>query len=494
MGGWTKAVGEEVQHMKEDQHIEIPDVVRKLMDEHPQLKLFVDLLVGRIESLEKQNQELREQNHELRKQIRRLDKVLGEVIGPDIEERKESGTYIRVRPAQKGRNGDRNKTSEAHHGGVARQVPERVDVVSKVTMKKCPGGHNLRGPLWFEEHYVEDIVPAKVVKKKYLIAVYWDPVCRRKVRAKPKDVLPHERFGINLMLLVSFMRVLGITTKRIKMLLMELYGLKLSRSTILHMESRIAEEFGDYYEKLKDEIRRSKAVHYDDTGWPVNGANNWLWVFVGKAAAWYTIKDTRRGTVVKETLGEGYEGVACSDFYPSFDKLPYRQQKCLIHLLKDLRKAWRRGRPPSLQFRRFESKIRRIVQDAVRVHETVEDEGTRLRRKKLLEERILSLCSRRYTDRDCIRVCKLLKRHRKNLFTFLEEKEVHWNNNAAERAIRPSVVARKNSYGSRSSAGALNHAILMTVSETCRMRGMNFMDFGRSYLEARLDSSGLPKG
>ena len=77
---------------------------------------------------------------------------------------------------------------------------------------------------------------------------------------------------------------------------------------------------------------------------------------------------------------------------------------------------------------------------------------------------------------------------------FLEAGEVHWNNNAAERAIRPSVVVRKNSYGSRSSAGALNHAVLMTVSETCRMRGMNFMDFGRSYLEARLDGSGLPKG
>jgi hypothetical protein len=289
------------------------------------------------------------------------------------------------------------------------------------------------------------------------------------------------------------MRVLGITTKRIRMLLMELYGLKLSRSTILHMEGRIAEEFGGYYEKLKDEIRKSEAVHYDDTGWPVNGVNNWLWAFVSKAAAWYTIKDTRRGTVVEETLGEGYGGVACSDFYPSFDKLPYRQQKCLIHLLKDLRKAWRRGRPPSLQFRRFEHKIRRIVQDAVKVHETIEDEGTRLRRKKLLEGRVLSICSRRYTDRDCIRVCKLLKRHRKNLFTFLEAKEVHWNNNAAERAIRPSVVARKNSYGSRSSTGALNHAVLMTVNETCRMRGMSFMDFGRRYLEARVDGSGLPE-
>ena len=154
----------------------------------PTAQAFRDILVGRNHWRSK-NQELREQNHELRKQIRRHDKVLGEVIGPDIEEWEESGTYIRVRPAQKSLNGKRNRTNEAHHEGVTRQVPEKVAIVAKVTTKKCPNGHRLRGPLWFEERYVEDIVPARVVRKKYL-AVYWDPVYKRKVRARPKDVLP----------------------------------------------------------------------------------------------------------------------------------------------------------------------------------------------------------------------------------------------------------------------------------------------------------------
>lgn len=471
---------------EENRRFEIPDGVRKLMDEHHELKLFVSILLNRIGSLE-------EQNLELRKQIRRLEKVLEELIGSDIEERKEHGTYIRVRSAPKSRNARRTQANEAHHKGVTRRVPENVDTVTKVTAKKCPSGHKLRGPLWFEERYVEDIVPAKVIKKKYLVAVYWDPECKRKVRARPKDVFPHERFGINLMLLVSLMRTLGLTTKRIQMLLLELYSLKLSRSTILHMESRVATEFGEYYGKLRKDIRTSEAVHFDDTGWPVSGVNNWLWAFVSKAAAWYTVKETRRRTVVEETLGEDYVGVVGSDFYPSFDKLPYRQQKCLVHLLRDVQKARRRGRKVSLQFRRFELGVRKIVQDAVRVHERIEEKTTRLRRKKLLENRVLSLCSRRYTDRNCIRLCKLLKRHRRNLFTFLESDGIHWNNNSAERAIKPSVVVRKNSYGSRSYAGAWNHAVLMSVSETCRMRGINFSDFGRSYLKAKLEDPSLPK-
>lgn len=75
----------------------------------------------------------------------------------------------------------------------------------------------------------------------------------------------------------------------------------------------------------------------------------------------------------------------------------------------------------------------------------------------------------------------------------MESKIVHWNNNAAERAIWPSAVVRKNTYGSRSDVSTWNHAVLTTVSETCRMRGMNFMDFGRSYLKAILEGSGLPE-
>ena len=472
---------------KECKQIEIPDGIRKLMEEHPKLKQFIEALLDYNKLLEKKFRELQ-------KNYRIMEKAVDELSGPNAMKWRDKPRYIQIRPVPKeARNAETVEAKRADHKGVSRPVPKEIDTVVQVTAKKCPVGHRLLGPMGFEERYSEDIVPARVVKKKYMMAIYWDPGCKKKVRAKPNDVLSNERFGINLMLLVSFMRVLGITTQKIVMLLRELYGLKLSRSTILHMEGRIAKEFGECYEKLREEIRASDAVHFDDTGWPVNGVYNWLWTFVDKASAWYTIRNTRSGSVVEDTLGKDYGGTVCSDFYPSFDKLPYRQQKCLIHLLKDMGKARKHGRLLSLQFTRFERRVRRIVQDAVRVHERIKDAGIRLWRKKLLEERVLSLCSRRYTDRDCIRMCKLLKKHQKNLFTFLEAKDVHWNNNAAERAIRPSVVVRKNTYGSRSDTGAWNHAVLMTMNETCRMRGVNFLDFGRNYLEARPEGSGLPK-
>ena len=68
------------------------------------------------------------------------------------------------------------------------------------------------------------------------------------------------------------------------------------------------------------------------------------------------------------------------------------------------------------------------------------------------------------------------------LFTFLEEDGVDWNNNAAERALRSSVVIRKISYGSQSDEGAHAHAVLMSVKETCNLREENFFDYAMGYL------------
>ncbi|MEM3242211.1 MAG: transposase [Conexivisphaerales archaeon] len=68
------------------------------------------------------------------------------------------------------------------------------------------------------------------------------------------------------------------------------------------------------------------------------------------------------------------------------------------------------------------------------------------------------------------------------LFTFLEEEGVDWNNNAAERVLRSSVVIRKMTYGNQSDEGARAHAVLMSIKETCNLRKENFYDYAMQYL------------
>jgi transposase len=78
---------------------------------------------------------------------------------------------------------------------------------------------------------------------------------------------------------------------------------------------------------------------------------------------------------------------------------------------------------------------------------------------------------------------KRLRRHRDDLLTFLDEPNVPFDNNPAERAIRPAVRIRKNSFGNRSERGADAQAVLMSVDRTRQQRG-------HAPLKTRVDALG----
>jgi transposase len=69
-----------------------------------------------------------------------------------------------------------------------------------------------------------------------------------------------------------------------------------------------------------------------------------------------------------------------------------------------------------------------------------------------------------------------LKQYRDSLFTFLDEPGVPFDNNLAEREIRPAVLMRKNSFHNMTDEGALIQAMLMTVFRTLKRRGLNPVD------------------
>lgn len=77
----------------------------------------------------------------------------------------------------------------------------------------------------------------------------------------------------------------------------------------------------------------------------------------------------------------------------------------------------------------------------------------------------------RYRDADALRLSKRLRKHWNHLFTFLDKPDVPFDNNLAERMIRPAVILRKNSLSNRSQQGAATQAILMSVYRTLKLRG-----------------------
>jgi hypothetical protein len=92
-------------------------------------------------------------------------------------------------------------------------------------------------------------------------------------------------------------------------------------------------------------------------------------------------------------------------------------------------------------------------------------------RRARLTARLDELIATAWEDRQARRLIKRLRRYRDDLFRLLDRPEVPFDNNYAERAIRPAVIIRKNSYRNRSERGADAQAVLMSVDRTLQQRG-----------------------
>jgi hypothetical protein len=73
----------------------------------------------------------------------------------------------------------------------------------------------------------------------------------------------------------------------------------------------------------------------------------------------------------------------------------------------------------------------------------------------------------------CWALAKRLLRHQEELFQFVLDPEVAADNNLAERSLRPLVIMRKSSGGTRSPAGSKTRLSLASLFETWHARGRN---------------------
>lgn len=95
-------------------------------------------------------------------------------------------------------------------------------------------------------------------------------------------------------------------------------------------------------------------------------------------------------------------------------------------------------------------------------------------------------------DAQAKRLLTRLQRHRDDLFTFLDQPGVPFENNLADRSTRPAVIIRKNSYGNRSDRGADVQAVLMSIFFTLKKRGHNPVNALHDALTMFLKTSQLP--
>ncbi len=289
---------------------------------------------------------------------------------------------------------------------------------------------------------------------------------------KPKDVLPHHRLGIKVMSYILYLREsLRLPVNKIKEHL-EVFGFKLSEATIENVTTEAAEGLEPTYQEYLTGLKEATSVNIDETGSRIKGKNHWLWAIAKPETTIFHHDKRRSHEVVEELLGNGHNGrVICSDFYSAYNPPEAGKQKCWSHLLRDSREL------SGEEGKKLHKALKDLWQRATKWVTKHQDRAPPVLRGWLadrLERKVRLLARRDWSEPEALRIAKRLKKHLKELFTFVRIPEVEETNNRAERALRPYVVKRKISGGHRSWAGARKHAVLMSVLATCNQRGEDF--------------------
>jgi len=193
----------------------------------------------------------------------------------------------------------------------------------------------------------------------------------------------------------------------------------------------------------------------------------------------YYYTETREGDFLQELLRE-FRGVLVSDFYAAYDSMNCPQQKCLIHLMRDLN--------DDLLRRPFNEELKELVREfAVLLKpmiETVDRFGLKacfLQRHKVFVERFYKdIFKRDYQSEIAVYYQKRFEKNHDKLFTFLDYDGIPWNNNNAEHAIKAFASLRKVIGGVSTEKGIREYLTLLSICETCQYKGVSFLDFLRS--------------
>lgn len=360
------------------------------------------------------------------------------------------------------------------HPGMTRATPTHIDRVVEQRLSRCPHCQDALGPsVAVTTHLQEDVIPARVEVTCFTRHRYYCPRCRRVVTAPPApEEIPHSTLGPQVLTQALVLKyVHGLPFNKIRTCFQQLATLTVSEGALAQALQRLALWLQVETTALRDAIRTAPATHIDETGWTLTGVNHWLWAFVTERLAYYRIDRSRGSGVPKDVLGEDYGGIIVSDFYSAYNRLKGPQQKCWVHLLRELRDCAKTEL--SDEYRAAHRALRRLFLDAkrlVRQRPTLPP-LTVVRRQQRLDDRLLAWGTTPYHNKTLQRLAGRVLKHHHQLLTFTRVAGVPADNNQAERAIRPHVIIRHRSYQCRSPTGAATHASLMSLVQTLARQG-----------------------
>ena len=285
------------------------------------------------------------------------------------------------------------------------------------------------------------------------------------------------RFGDGLVNWTIYQNVaLGQNLSKVKRCLGEVFKLSIPQATLHRFKASVAKRYKRTKETILTELLRGPSLIVDETEAQLSKEKAYVWVFAGVSGAYYEYRDSRNGQFLTERLS-GFSGVLVSDFFTAYDSIECPQQKCLIHLIREMNE--------DMKANPFDEELKGIVQSFASVTrpimETVDKYGLTkscLQKhksaamgfvEKVVANSVSSEAAAKYQNR--------IKKYGQRLFTFLDYDDVPWNNNNAEHAVKAFARYRRFADGRFTENSVTDYLVILSVFQTCEYQGLSVLEF-----------------
>jgi transposase len=429
-----------------------------------------------LDRAQQENEKLRKEIERLKQETERLRRELEAALRAS---KRQAAPHSRgtpkANPQRPGRKPGR------HYGRQAcRPTPSRIDERVPVPLpERCPHcGGDVEAESC-ETQYQEEIVRRTIVRR-FDIAVGRCCRCQRRVQGR-HPLQTSDAVGVGnvqlgpeaLTLAAILNKQMGLSLGHTRQVLSYGFGLEVSRGGLYRALARMAGRAEPTYEGLVETARQAPVNGMDETGWKVGGRLQWLHVAVSAQVTVYAILPGRGYEQAVAILGAEYDGFLTHDGWAPYYRFQLAfHQSCLAHLLKRCREMAQVASPAALAFPRS---VENLLVTSLELRDRYElgevsAHGLSIATGKLEAklDRMLETRRRNPANR---RLARHLEHELMWLFTFLHCPGLDATNNAAERAIRGMVIARKVWGGSRTWEGARTQQILVSVLRTCWQQG-----------------------
>jgi hypothetical protein len=259
-------------------------------------------------------------------------------------------------------------------------------------------------------------------------------------------------------------------------MLNELFNIQTTRTYIYNVKKKFAQKLLPNYTHILSNILNGSLIHIDETTVKVKGCKGYVWVFTNMTHVYYMYRSNRECLFLEKLL-ENFNGILISDFYTGYDSLKCKQQKCLIHLMRDIN---------DLIFKNQNNQEILIIAEAFgdllkNIVKTVEKYGLKKRNLNKHRKSVYIFFSNleilKPKTTEAIKLKKRLLKNQNKLFVFLDYDGIPWNNNNAEFSIKSFAKYRKVANGMYNEKGLKDYLLMLSIAKSCQYQNIDFLDF-----------------